>query len=59
MQNSIDLVNDRFKIIETMNKYAIGIDTKNYDLFRSIFLDDVEVKVIYDPNWRGGGEGKV
>ena len=57
--NSSDLaVNDRFKIIETMNKYAIGIDTKNYDLFRSIFLDDVEVKVIYDPNWRGGGEVK-
>jgi len=55
--NSNDLtVGDRFKIVETMNKYAIGIDTKNYDLFRSIFLNDVEVKVIYDPNWRGGGE---
>ena len=43
---------DRFKIIETMNKYAIGIDTKDYLLFRSIFLDDVKVKVIFDPNWR-------
>ena len=49
---------DRVKIVETMNKYAIGIDTKDYELFRSIFLDDVEVTVIYDPNWRGGGEVK-
>ena len=47
---------DRFKIIETMNKYAIGIDTKDYLLFRSIFLDDVKVKVIFDPNWREEGE---
>ncbi len=47
---------DRFKIIETMNKYAIGIDTKDYSLFRSIFLDDVKVKVIFDPNWREEGE---
>ena len=47
---------DRFKIIEIMNKYAIGIDTKDYSLFRSIFLDDVKVKVIFDPNWREEGE---
>lgn len=47
---------DRFKIIETMNKYAIGIDTKDYLLFRSIFLDDVKVKVIFDQNWREEGE---
>ena len=47
---------DRFEIIETMNKYAIGIDTKDYSLFRSIFLDDVKVKVIFDPNWREEGE---
>ena len=31
---------------------------KNYELFRSIFLDDVEVTVIYDPNWKGGEEVK-
>ena len=29
---------DRVKIVENMNKYAIGIDTKDYELFRSIFL---------------------
>ena len=27
----------RFEIIDVMNKYAIGIDTKDYKLFRSIF----------------------
>lgn len=47
---------ERFEIIEMMNKYAIGIDTKDYSLFRSIFLDDVKVKVIFDPNWREKGE---
>ena len=47
---------DRITIVENMNKYAIGIDTKDYELFRSIFLDDVEVTVIYDPNWRGRGD---
>ena len=51
-------ISDRILIEENMNKYAIGIDTKDYDLFRSIFLDDVEVTVIYDPNWRGGEEIK-
>ena len=30
---------DRVKIVENMNKYAIGIDTKDYELFRSIFLE--------------------
>ena len=52
-------IEDRFKIIDNMNKYAIGIDTKDYKLFRSIFSDDVIVKIIYDPNWRGGGEVKL
>ena len=57
--NSQDLaIEDRYKIIDNMNKYAIGIDTKDYTLFRSIFSDDVVVKVVYDPNWRGGGEVK-
>jgi len=51
-------ISDRILIEENMNKYAIGIDTKDYDLFRSIFLDDVEVTVIYDPNWKGGEEIK-
>ena len=34
-----------------MFKYAIGIDTKDYKLFRSIFSDDVEVNILYTPNY--------
>ena len=41
----------RFEIIDVMNKYAIGIDTKDYKLFRSIFTDDVEVNIVYTPNF--------
>ena len=47
-------VNDKFEIIDVMNSYAKGIDTKNYDLFRSIFDDNVEVNIIYDPSFRSG-----
>ncbi len=41
----------RFEIIDVMNKYAIGIDTKDYKLFRSIFTDDVEVNIVYTTNF--------
>ena len=44
----------RFEIIDVMNKYAIGIDTKDYKLFRSIFYDDVEVSIVYTPNFGTG-----
>ena len=47
-------INDKFEIIDVMNNYAKGIDTKNYDLFRSIFDDSVEVNIIYDPSFRSG-----
>ena len=47
-------VNDKFEIIDVMNNYAKGIDTKNYDLFRSIFDDNVEVNIIYDSSFRSG-----
>ena len=46
--------NDKFEIIDVMNNYAKGIDTKNYDLFRSIFDDNVEVNIIYDSSFRSG-----
>ena len=42
---------DRVKRIDVMNKYALGIDTKDYKLFRSIFSDDVEVNILYTPNY--------
>ena len=44
----------RFEIIDVMNKYAIGIDTKDYVLFRSIFTDDVEVSIVYTSNFGTG-----
>ena len=47
-------INDKFKIIDVMNNYAKGIDTKDYDLFRSIFDNSVEVNIIYDPSFRSG-----
>ena len=47
-------VNDKLEIIDVMNNYAKGIDTKNYDLFRSIFEKDVEVEIIYDSSFRSG-----
>ena len=47
-------VNDKLEIIDVMNNYAKGIDTKNYDLFRSIFDDNVEVNIIYDSSFRSG-----
>lgn len=47
-------VNDKLEIIDVMNNYAKGIDTKNYDLFRSIFEKDVEVEIIYDSGFRSG-----
>ena len=47
-------INDKFKIIDVMNNYAKGIDTKDYDLFRSIFDNSVEVNIIYDSSFRSG-----
>ena len=44
----------RFEIIDVMNEYAIGIDTKDYVLFRSIFADDVEVSIVYTSNFGTG-----
>ena len=41
-------VKDKIAIVEVMNKYALGIDSKNYDLYKSIFIKNVEVKLLYD-----------
>jgi hypothetical protein len=41
-------VRDKIAIVEVMNKYALGIDSKNYDLYKSIFIKNVEVKLLYD-----------
>lgn len=36
---------DRNAIIDTINNYAFGIDLHNWDLFRSIFTDEIEVHI--------------
>jgi hypothetical protein len=34
---------DRTQICETVYRYATGIDTRDWDLYRSIFTDEVEI----------------
>ncbi len=34
---------DKLMIAETIYLYATGIDTKDFDLYRSIFADHVEI----------------
>lgn len=47
---------DRLDIIDVMSSYARGIDTKDFDFYGTIFSDDVEVNIIYDPNFRSGDQ---
>lgn len=34
---------DKLAVIETIYRYALGIDTKDFDLYRSIFADEVAI----------------
>ena len=34
---------DRQEIVDTINRYATGIDLRDWDLYRSIFADEVEI----------------
>ena len=36
-------LDDKMKVAETIYLYALGIDTKDFDLYRSIFADQVEI----------------
>ena len=47
---------DRLDIIDVMSSYAKGIDKKDFDFYEKIFSEDVEVNIIYDPNFRSGGQ---
>jgi len=35
------MADERIDVIETVYKYAAGIDNRNWDLYRSIFMDEV------------------
>ena len=34
---------DRLDIIDVINNYGLAVDNKDYDLFRSLFFDDVDI----------------
>jgi len=34
---------ERFEILDLINRYATGIDTRDWDLFQSTFADDAQV----------------
>ena len=43
MTNNDSSVMDKLAIAETIYLYALGIDTKDFVLYRSIFADQVEI----------------
>lgn len=45
---------DRLDIIDIMNKYGLAVDAKDYQLLGSLFSDDVEARLIFDPTFFGG-----
>ena len=47
---------DRLDIIDVINNYGLAVDDKDYDLFRSLFFDDVEARLVFDPSFFGGEE---
>ena len=47
-------VTDRLDIVDVINKYAHAVDEKDYDLFKTLFIKDVETKFVFDPSFFGG-----
>jgi len=45
---------DRLDIIDVINKYAHAVDEKDYVLFKTLFIEDVETKFVFDPSFFGG-----
>ena len=45
---------DRLDIIDIINKYAHAVDEKDYVLFKTLFIKDVETKFVFDPSFFGG-----
>jgi len=39
------MIIDRFEIIDVFNRYAIGVDTRNEEVYRSCFTDELLVNV--------------
>tara|TARA_Y100001970_G_scaffold255260_1_gene331777 strand:- start:169 stop:666 length:498 start_codon:yes stop_codon:yes gene_type:complete len=47
-------IKDRLDIIDVINKYAHAVDEKDYVLFKTLFIKDVETKFVFDPSFFGG-----
>ena len=39
------MIIDRFEIIDVFNRYAIGVDTRNEEIYRSCFTDELLVNM--------------
>ena len=44
---------DRLDIIDMMNKYGLAVDDKDYELLGSLFSEDIEARLIFDPTFFG------
>ena len=63
MTNDASLAEDKLAVAETIYHYALGIDTKDFDLYRSIFADQVEIDFssyegssVVEPSLLGGDQ---
>ncbi len=45
IEDTIGQIVERNEIIETINNYAFGIDLRDWDLFRSVFTDEIEAHI--------------
>ena len=45
---------DRLDIIDMMNKYGLAVDDKDYELLGTLFSEDIEARLIFDPTFFGG-----
>ncbi len=45
MDAAQQMILDKFEIIEIFNRYAIGVDTRNEEVYRSCFTDELLVNI--------------
>ncbi|MHC3001255.1 nuclear transport factor 2 family protein [Gordonia sp. GN26] len=50
---------DRFEIADTLHRYARAVDTKDWDLWRSVFTADATVDYTSAPAGRAGSRDEI
>jgi len=45
-QEKLQLLLDRMEIIDTINRYATSVDTRDWDLFFSCYTDEINVDMV-------------